>query len=242
MQLKGLVRFFTIALILICLYQLSFTWFVRSHEKAMEAKASSWIKKFPKAAQVYPSDKEEQLLYNDSLNDIQKVYYKKLLDSTKDSKLAFGLTTYASAKEKELMLGLDLQGGMSVTMEVGLDGLIKSLANYTKDVSFNTALNNAVQKKANSRADLISLFRDEYATINPTGKLAPLFANRSNGKLKFDASDDAAVTYLKEQSTQAFNNTYRILRTRIDRFGLASPNMPLLISIQMPLKVLSILN
>ena len=191
----------------------------------MEAKASSWVKKFPKADQVYPSNKEEQLLYNDSLNDIQKAYYKKLLDSTKDSKLAFGLTTYASAKEKELMLGLDLQGGMSVTMEVGLDGLIKSLANYTKDVSFNTALNNAVQKKANSRADLISLFRDEYATINPTGKLAPLFAARSNGKLKFDATDDAAVTYLKEQSTQAFNNTYRILRTRIDRFGLASPNI-----------------
>ena len=225
MQLKGLVRFFTIALILICLYQLSFTWFVRSHEKAMEAKASSWIKKFPKADQVYPSNKEEQLLYNDSLNDIQKAYYKNLLDSTKDTKLAFGLTTYASAKEKELMLGLDLQGGMSVTMEVGLDGLIKSLANYTKDASFNTALNNAVQKKANSRADLISLFRDEYATINPTGKLAPLFATRSNGKLKFDASDDATVTYLKEQSTQAFNNTYRILRTRIDRFGLASPNI-----------------
>jgi len=225
MQLKGLVRFFTIALILICLYQLSFTWFVRSHEKAMEAKASSWIKKFPKADQVYPSNKEEQLLYNDSLNEIQKAYYKNLLDSTKDSKLAFGLTTYGSAKEKELMLGLDLQGGMSVTMEVGLDGLIKSLANYTKDASFNTALNNAVQKKANSRADLISLFRDEYANINPTGKLAPLFATRSNGKLKFDASDDATVTYLKEQSTQAFNNTYRILRTRIDRFGLASPNI-----------------
>ena len=225
MQLKGLVRFFTIALILICLYQLSFTWFVRSHEKAMEVKASSWIKKFPKADQVYPNNKEEQLLYNDSLSDIQKAYYKKLLDSTKDTKLGFGLTTYASAKEKELMLGLDLQGGMSVTMEVGLDGLIKSLANYTKDASFNTALNKAVQKKANSRADLISLFREEYATVNPTGKLAPLFATRSNGKLKFDASDDAVVTYLREQSTQAFNNTYRILRTRIDRFGLASPNI-----------------
>jgi SecD/SecF fusion protein len=147
------------------------------------------------------------------------------LDSTKETKLAFGLTTYASAKEKELMLGLDLQGGMSVTMEVGLDGLIKSLANYTKDASFNTALNNAVAKKANSSADLISLFRDEYKTVNPSGKLAPLFATRSNGKLKFDASDDATATYLKEQATQAFENTYRILRTRIDRFGLASPNI-----------------
>ena len=225
MQLKGLVRFFTIALILICLYQLSFTWFVRNHEKAMDAKAATWVKKFPKATQVYPSNKEEQILYDDSVSELQKTYYKHLLDSTKDTKLGFGLTTYGSAKEKELMLGLDLQGGMSVTMEVGLDGLIKSLANYTKDPAFNTALNNAVAKKANSRADLISLFKEEYARINPTGKLASLFATRSNGKLKFDASDDAATTYLKEQSTIAFNNTYKILRTRIDKFGLASPNI-----------------
>ena len=191
----------------------------------MEAKAAAWVKKLPTAQSVYPNDKEQQFLYNDSVSDIQKAYYKRLLDSTKDTKLAFGLTTYASAKEKELMLGLDLQGGMSVTMEVGLDGLIKSLANYTKDASFNTALNNAVAKKANSSADLISLFRDEYKTVNPSGKLAPLFATRSNGKLKFDASDDATATYLKEQATQAFDNTYRILRTRIDRFGLASPNI-----------------
>jgi SecD/SecF fusion protein len=225
MQLKGLVRFFTFALILICLYQLSFTWFVRNHEKSMEAKAAAWVKKLPTAQSVYPNDKEQQFLYNDSVSDIQKAYYKRLLDSTKETKLAFGLTTYASAKEKELMLGLDLQGGMSVTMEVGLDGLIKSLANYTKDASFNTALNNAVAKKANSSADLISLFREEYKTVNPSGKLAPLFATRSNGKLKFDASDDATATYLKEQATQAFENTYRILRTRIDRFGLASPNI-----------------
>ena len=225
MQLKGLVRFFTFALILICLYQLSFTWFVRSHEKSMETKAAAWAKKLPKAETLYPNDKDQQLLYNDSVSDVQKAYYKHLLDSTKDTKLAFGLTTYASAKSSELMLGLDLQGGMSVTMEVGLDGLIKSLANYTKDASFNTALSNAVVKKANSNADLITLFRDEYSRINPTGKLAPLFATRSNGKLKIDASDDAVASYLKEQSTIAFNNTYKILRTRIDGFGLASPNI-----------------
>ena len=225
MQLKGLVRFFTFALILICLYQLSFTWFVKSHEKAMDAKATAWVKKLPTAEQMYPSDKEEQLLYKDSVDDAKKAYLKHLLDSTKDTKLAFGLTTYGSAKEKELMLGLDLQGGMSVTMEVGLDGLIKSLANYSKDPSFNNALNNAVVKKANSRADLISLFKDEYSKLNPSGKLAPLFAARSNGKLKFDATDEATTTYLKEQATIAFNNTYKILRTRIDRFGLASPNI-----------------
>ena len=225
MQLKGLVRFFTFALILICLYQLSFTWFVRTHEKAMDAKATAWVNKLPKAEQVYPSDKDQQFLYNDSVADAKKVYYKRLLDSTKETKLFFGLTTYAAAKERELMLGLDLQGGMSVTMEVGLDGLIKSLANYSKEPAFNTALANAVSKKANSNADLITLFTSEYKTLNPTGNLAPLFATRSNGKLKFDASDATVTTYLQEQSIQAFNNTYRILNTRIDRFGLASPSI-----------------
>ncbi len=225
MQLKGLVRFFTFALILICLYQLSFTWFVRTHEKAMDAKATAWVNKLPKAEQVYPSDKDQQLLYNDSINDAKKVYYKRLLDSTKDTKLFFGLTTYGAAKENELMLGLDLQGGMSVTMEVGLDGLIKSLANYSKEPAFNTALANAVNKKANSNADLITLFTNEYKAVNPTGKLAPLFASRSNGKLKFDASDATVITYLQEQSVLAFNNTYKILTTRIDRFGLASPTI-----------------
>ena len=225
MQLKGLVRFFTFALILICLYQLSFTWFVRTHEKAMDAKATAWVNKLPKAEQIYPGDKDQQLLYNDSVADAKKVYYKRLLDSTKETKLFFGLTTYASAKEKELMLGLDLQGGMSVTMEVGLDGLIKSLANYSKEPAFNTALANALSKKANSNADLITLFTNEYKAVNPTGKLAPLFATRSNGKLKFDASDATVIAYLQEQSTQAFNNTFRILNTRIDRFGLASPSI-----------------
>jgi len=160
MQLKGLVRFFAIALILICLYQLSFTWFVRSHEKAMDEKAQAWINRFPTPEQKYPGNKELQAIYADSLSEVKKERLQRLLDSTKDTKLAFGLTTYRSAKEKELMLGLDLQGGMSVTMEVGLDGLIKSLANFTKDPVFNKALEAAVARKANSGANLITLFRE----------------------------------------------------------------------------------
>lgn len=225
MQLKGLVRFFAIALILICLYQLSFTWFVRSHEKAMDEKAQAWMKRFPTPEQQYPGDKEKQAIYADSLAEVKKERVLRLLDSTKETKLAFGLVTYRSAKESELMLGLDLQGGMSVTMEVGLDGLIKSLANYTKDANFNKALQNAVARKANSGANLITLFEEEYKKVNPTGKLAPFFAARSNGKVKFDASDNAVNEYLTAQATAAFNNTYRILRTRIDRFGVASPSI-----------------
>ncbi|MBH2005211.1 MAG: protein translocase subunit SecDF [Sphingobacteriia bacterium] len=226
MQLKGLVRFFAIALTLICLYQLSFTWFVRNHESAMDKKAEAWLNKaYPAAAQKYPGNKELQAAYADTLADLKKDRLQRLLDSTKDEKLAFGLTTYRSAKEKELMLGLDLQGGMSVTMEVGLDGLIKSLANYTKDPSFNKAIDNAVARKANSGADLITLFNEEFKKLNPDIKLAPFFATRSAGKVKIDASNDAVTSYLREQAIAAFNNTYRILRTRIDRFGVASPNI-----------------
>ncbi|MCK9403400.1 MAG: protein translocase subunit SecDF [Chitinophagaceae bacterium] len=225
MQLKGLVRFFAIALILICLYQLSFTWFVKSHESEMDKKAEAWLQKFPAPDVKYPGNKELQATYADSLSELKKERLKRLLDSTKDAKLAFGLTTYRDAKDKELMLGLDLQGGMSVTMEVGLDGLLKSLANYTKDVQFNKALNQAVARKANSGADLITLFREELKLVNPSLKLAPFFASRSNGKIKFDASDDAVSSYLKDQANIAFNTTYRILRTRIDRFGVASPNI-----------------
>ena len=114
---------------------------------------------------------------------------------------------------------------MSVTMEVGLDGLIKSLANYTKDANFNKALDNAVARKANSGANLITLFEEEFKKVNPTGQLAPYFAARSNGKVKIDASDNAVHEYLTAQATAAFNNTYRILRTRIDRFGVASPSI-----------------
>jgi SecD/SecF fusion protein len=225
MQLKGLVRFFAIALILICLYQLSFTWIVRNHESNMEAKADMWLKQFASPEQKYPSNKEQQSVYTDSLKELKKERLTRLLDSTKDVSLAFGFTNYRSAKEKELLLGLDLQGGMSVTMEVGLSDLLKSLANYSKDPVFTKALDKAVVRKANSGADLISLFKEELLLANPQAKLAPYFATRSNGKVKFDDSDSKVTEYLREQATAAFNNTYRILRTRIDQFGVSSPNI-----------------
>ena len=227
MQLKGLVRFFAIALIIICLYQLSFTWIVRSHESSMAERAAAWVKaNYPSAETKYPGNKELQATYADSLDNLQKQRLQRLLDSTKDTKIGiFGLTTYQDAKDKELSLGLDLQGGMSVTMEVGLDGLIRSLANYPKDAAFNTAVNNAVARKANTGADLISLFYDEFKKASNGAKLAPYFASRSDNAIKLDASDDAVLSYLRTEAINAFNNTTRILTTRIDRFGVASPNI-----------------
>ena len=214
MQLKGLVRFFAIALILICLYQLSFTLWVHNHESAMNEKAVSWVKSH------FPASDES------TTKQLVESRKKQLLDSTSDDKIGpFGFTSYKNAKDKELNLGLDLQGGMNVTLEVGMDGLIKSLADFTKDPAFNKAIESAMAKKANSGADLITLFVAEYHAANPSGNLAPFFITKSGTKIKYTSSEQEVVNYLQEQAKTAFSNTLRIMRTRIDGFGVSSPNI-----------------
>ncbi|MDR0794280.1 MAG: protein translocase subunit SecDF [Chitinophagaceae bacterium] len=228
MQLKGLVRFFTIVLIIICLYQLSFTWIVRNYESGVNDKVTAWIKAhYPTPQQKYPGNKDQMNIYADSLETLQKQRVQHILDSTKDTNIGpFGLVTYQGAKDNELALGLDLQGGMSVTMEVGMDGLISSLANHSTDPAFKKALATAVQTKANSGADLITIFGEEYAkATSNNGKLAPLFVSRSNGKITVQSSNDQVLSYLRQQSGDAFENTSKILRTRIDRFGVSSPTI-----------------
>jgi len=242
MQLKGLVRFFAIALILICLYQLSFTWIVRSHESSLEDKANKWLasRGYIAADKKYPNDKALREAYQDTLDDLKKQRLQRLEDSTKDTNIGpFGLTTYQDAKDKELMLGLDLQGGMSVTMEVGLDVLIHSLANNTKDPVFVKALNNAVSRKATGGADLIGLFGEEFKKVSGGASMATYFVARSNGKVKYTDSDNNVLAYLADQSNTAFDNTYKILANRIDRFGISSATInkdksKAIISIELP--------
>lgn len=221
MQLKGLVRFFAILLILICLYQLSFTWIARSYESDLEAQAKKWATEHAAdATKLYPNDAALQKAYTDSLATAR---LKELKNTSGDAKIGpFGLTTYQHAKDNELQLGLDLQGGMSVTMEVGLDALIHSLANNSKDAGLNRALNSAVKLKATGNTDLITLFSQEYKKYGSGTPLAPFFVAKSNGKVKFTDSDDAVLAYLRDQSKTAFTNTYNILSRRIDRFGISS--------------------
>jgi SecD/SecF fusion protein len=154
MQLKGLVRFFTVLLIIYSLYQLSFTLFVRSHEKKMEAKARTFVKNnYTPAAQKYPGNKDSQAVYQETLDKAYQDRLKRLLDSTKDVTLTYGINgavSYQKAKEEELSLGLDLQGGMNVTLEVEMTGLLKSLSNNSVDPNFLAAIKNADNRKANS--------------------------------------------------------------------------------------------
>ncbi|HLZ86011.1 MAG TPA: protein translocase subunit SecDF, partial [Puia sp.] len=198
-------------------------------ESAMETKAKTQVSRlFPQsAAQKYPGNKEEQAAYQDSIDQAFNARQKKLLDSTKDIKITPWGTTYQKAKESELLLGLDLQGGISVTMDVALDGLIKGLANNSRDVRLVQALNLAIQKKQTQSGNLIDLFAGSYKEINPTGKLAPLFSNSNRNKISYDASDATVISYLHEQAIAAMKQTYQILDNRINQFGVAQPSINL---------------
>ena len=124
--MRALVSIFAGLLILISLYQLSFTWFVNKHEKEMQVKALQQVKRAHlSATQKYPGNKEAQAVYQDSIDQFYKIRLARLLDSTKEQKITWWGQSYQKAKESELLLGLDLQGGINVTLDVALDGLIK---------------------------------------------------------------------------------------------------------------------
>lgn len=229
MQLKGLVRFFTILLILYSIYELSFTWVVRSHEKKMEATAKRYVGSiYLTPERKYPGNKDLQTLYADTLAQLYKDRLRRLLDSTKDKTVHYGIQgaiTYQQAKENELNLGLDLQGGINVTMEVELSGLLRSMANNSKDPNFLKALENANKRKANSNADFVTLFAEEYKKLQPNGRLSALFATVGNDKIKITDTDDKVINEIRKEANDAFDRTFRVLRTRIDQFGVAQPNI-----------------
>ncbi|HVF98017.1 MAG TPA: protein translocase subunit SecD, partial [Flavisolibacter sp.] len=217
MQLKGLIRFFTILLIIYSVYELSKTWVVRSHEGKQEAKAAQFVKL--NLASGDSATKSQA--YNNRL--------KRLLDSTKEDNIYYGITgamSYQKLKEQELNLGLDLQGGINVTLEVELAGLLRSMANNSKDANFLKALQNAESRKANSSADYVSLFVEEYKKLaGANSALAPLFSAASNGKITPRDDDAKVVAHIRTEANDAFDRTFRVLRTRIDQFGVAQPNI-----------------
>ncbi|WP_336514075.1 protein translocase subunit SecDF [Pollutibacter soli] len=230
MQFKGLVRFFAAALILISLYQLHFTWVVRSHEKKMEGKAKAFVNSNYATATAEEKDTE------------YKRRLKRLLDSTREETVTYGTTgaiSYQKAKEQELNLGLDLQGGMSVTLEVELEDMLRSLSNNAKDPGLNKALATADQRKANSDADFITLFAQAYKEQNPTARLASIFAGTGQRNIKIEDNDNSVITKLRASAEGAISNTYNVLLKRIDQFGVAQPNIQLdknkgIITVELP--------
>lgn len=229
MQLKGLVRFFTILLIIYSLYQLSFTWLVRNHEKKLEKQAISYVaKNYPTAAAKYSNNKDSQQIYQEWLDKTLQAKLTHLKDSTKDETITYGITgpiSYQKAKSEELNLGLDLQGGMNVIMEVEMSGVLKTLSNNSKDPNFIKALSNADIRKGSSDANFVTLFVEEYRKLVPNARLASLFANANNSALKSTDNDSKVISFLNEQAKVAFDNTSRLITTRIDKFGVAQPSI-----------------
>ncbi|MGB2996732.1 MAG: protein translocase subunit SecD, partial [Ferruginibacter sp.] len=213
MKLKGLVWFFTIALTVISVWELSYTWIVRNYESKVRVQAEKMVKR--EAANLSADDREK--LIEDKVQHI--------LDSTKDKSLALG-TTYQKAKENELNLGLDLQGGMSVTMDVSLQGLLKSLSNNPKSPELLKAINTATAEKVNSEENFITLFSNAFIKQNGTGKLAGLFAGPGK-EVKINDNDNAVISKIQETAKGAISQTYKILQKRIDKFGVAQPTINL---------------
>jgi SecD/SecF fusion protein len=227
--MRSLVTIFVGLLMVYSLYLLSFTWFVNNHEKAIEAKAVKFVNsQYPQTAeQKYPGNDNARVLYQDTLDQALKQRRQTLLDSTKDQSITWWGTTYQKAKESELLLGLDLQGGINVTMDIELAGLIKGLANNPGDPALNKALAEATHRKTNSDVDYITLFSQSFKAVNPGTPLAPLFANSTKNKLKIDASDNTVIGYIREEANASMKQTYNVLTKRIDKFGVAQPNINL---------------
>jgi SecD/SecF fusion protein len=201
MQGKGVIKFFAILLAVVCLYQLSFTWVANKVENDAKAYAKG--------------NAAKERAYLDSMAT-QPVYpvFKH---------------TYQYCRAKELQLGLDLQGGMSVTMQVSLRDLVKALSGNNPDVVFAQALDKADIDSRTSQSDYITLFVNEYQTLNPNGKLASLFATQANkDHVKFNSTNAEVETFLKDQADVAVQQTYTVLNTRIDQFGVVQPNIQLL--------------
>lgn len=210
MKLKGLVWFFTIVLILISLYQLSFTWVVNSHEKKLHEKANRIV----------------NLTHPNATGDVEDSLERKLfhhyVDSTRDEKIypLLGFT-YQQSKQNELQLGLDLQGGMSVTMNVSLEGLLKSLSNNPNNPALEKALETTTAKKIESEQDYIHLFVDTWQQQNPGVPLASIFGGAGK-TIKITDTDAKVLTELEAISKNAINQTYKVIQKRVDQFGVSS--------------------
>jgi SecD/SecF fusion protein len=198
MQSKGAVKLFAILMALVCLYQLSFTWVT----KHVESKAKEYAN----------GDPVKEKAYLDSV-------------STLEAYPVFG-TSYKKCKENEINLGLDLKGGMNVTMEVSLVDLIRAMSNYSNDGTFNAALANAQKAQTNSQKDFVTLFGEEFQKLDPNARLAAIFATKElSDRINFNSSNADVLKVIKTESDAAFDRTYQILKTRIDKFGVTQPNV-----------------
>ena len=248
MQNKGAIRLFAILLALACAYYLMFTYVGTGIESQAKKFSEEFLtrpevlKEAQKAALemndsiVEPAKKaslvsKDSTTYLETLKNIKKTYY---LDSLKKlSVIDFGPLkyTYEEVRDRQLNLGLDLKGGMNVTLEVAVSEIIKGLSNNSNDPAFLKALENATLAQRTSSKDYVTLFGEQYKLLNPSGRLAINFQTiELKGKIDFNTSDEDVLKFLRERMNDAIETSEKTLRTRIDKFGVTQPNIQRLAS------------
>lgn len=196
MQNKGFVRLFSVLLLLVCLYYLSFTAVTNYHEN--------------KAKKIAGENNAIELAY---------------LDSIAGEKVWFGYT-FKQCREKELNLGLDLKGGMNVTLEVSIPDILNVLSGYNTSENFQLAIENAKQRQHNSQEDFLNLFYDEFKKIDPDAQLSTIFSTFNlKEKIQRTSTNDEVMKVLNEEVNAAIDNSFNVIRNRIDRFGVVQPNI-----------------
>ncbi|MSQ78776.1 MAG: protein translocase subunit SecDF [Flavobacteriaceae bacterium] len=204
MKNKGSIRFFAIAFAVVCLFQLSFT-----------------------AITYFVEEDARDFASGGKTPDDRKKLEKQFLDSV-GNESAFPLLgfTYKECKEREINLGLDLKGGMNVTLEVSIPELIRNLSKNNQSASFNNAMADAVKAAESSQEDFVSLFENSFKKLSPNDKLAAIFANKDNKDfVKSSSSNDEVIKYIRKESDQAIDRSFQILRSRIDKFGTSQPKI-----------------
>ncbi|MBE6267992.1 MAG: protein translocase subunit SecDF [Bacteroidales bacterium] len=148
------------------------------------------------------------------------------MDSMLNEKVWLGVYTLKQSRDMEIGLGLDLKGGMNVIMEVSVPDVVKVLADHKEDAAFNEAIANAKKQSLTSQSDFITLFINEYKRLAPESSLATLFATQQlKDKVNTRSTDSEVEKVLREEVQAAIDNSFNVLRTRIDRFGVVQPNI-----------------
>ena len=223
MQNKGVIKLLAVILAVFSLYQLSFSVVTRNVEKkAAEYATSAESVKMAESLAQGSQNAYDYLL--DSIQGARETYY---LDSMSTVKVypIFG-QTYRQAKEMEINLGLDLKGGMNVMMEVSVPDIINVLSGHSTDPTFVEALRIANEQHLNSQRDFVDLFGDAFQQLDPNAKLAPIFLFEFKDKgITVNSTNAEVLDVIKDETNSAIDRSYQILRTRIDRFGVAQPNI-----------------
>ncbi len=216
MQNKGFIRLFAILLALVSVYYLSFSFVTRKVVLNAEEFAQQKLQNSALQNAEY-----DQAFYE------AKVHY---LDSIKNEPVYNFLWmkkfTFAECQHQEINLGLDLKGGMNVTLEVAVPEILVALSGYSENEVFLKAIEQAKLKQRNSERSFIDLFGESFNEIDPGARLANIFAFNLQGKVNLNESTNSQVlTVLKKEVKGAIDNSFNILRTRIDKFGVVQPNI-----------------